>query len=187
MEDESAMELLGNMDYLGVETRKEHNKRNIETWATSIETRSEAMDHIMVQSEMGETCTQFLHLEDYRNRTEEACRNVGTCLMCKGIDDTHQMNIAYNDEHTMGMTKWIKAMRKDKEWTEATTANKFFMVCAHLSTTAMRKERGEVSQYGAVRMSKEETKEMIRTNQRYMNFWVYVTAFEEKEDRGGNI
>eukprot|EP00972_Heterocapsa_arctica_P076944 11349233-Heterocapsa_arctica.AAC.1 len=64
----------------------------------------------------------------------------------------------------------MRRMRKDKAWTEATTDNKFFMVCAHLSTLAMRKERGDISHYGAVRRSKAETKEMVRNNQRYMNF-----------------
>eukprot|EP00972_Heterocapsa_arctica_P031279 4605004-Heterocapsa_arctica.AAC.1 len=61
------------------------------------------------------------------------------------------------------------------------------MACAHLSTAAMRKERGDISQYGAVRISKAETKEMIRTNQRYMHFWVYVTVYEEMEARGGKL
>eukprot|EP00972_Heterocapsa_arctica_P083769 12343863-Heterocapsa_arctica.AAC.1 len=123
------------------------------------------MDHIMVQTEMGETCTQFIHLEDYQNRKEEACRNVGKCLMCKAFEDMHQMNIAYSDEHTMGMTQWIHTMRKNQIWREATTEKRFFMVCTQLSTVAMRKERGDVSQYEAVRMSKAETEEMVRTNQ----------------------
>eukprot|EP00972_Heterocapsa_arctica_P004289 637575-Heterocapsa_arctica.AAC.1 len=48
----------------------------------------------------------------------------------------------------------------------------------------MRKERGDISQYGAVRMTKAEAKEMIRTNQKYQNFWVYVTVYEEMEARG---
>eukprot|EP00972_Heterocapsa_arctica_P068937 10186333-Heterocapsa_arctica.AAC.1 len=28
---------------------------------------------------------------------------------------------------------------------------------------------------------------MIKNNQRYQNFWVYVTIYEEEEDRGGKI
>eukprot|EP00972_Heterocapsa_arctica_P051371 7555921-Heterocapsa_arctica.AAC.1 len=38
------------------------------------------------------------------------------------------------------MTEWIKRMRKDKVWMEAATDNKFFMVCARLPSSAMRKE-----------------------------------------------
>eukprot|EP00972_Heterocapsa_arctica_P039332 5793386-Heterocapsa_arctica.AAC.1 len=51
----------------------------------------------------------------------------------------------------------------------------------------MRKERGDISQYGAVRMTKAEAKEMIRTNQRYIHFRVYVTVYEEMEARGVKI
>eukprot|EP00972_Heterocapsa_arctica_P086788 12793692-Heterocapsa_arctica.AAC.1 len=29
--------------------------------------------------------------------------------------------------------------------------------------------------------------EMIKNNQRYQDFWVYVTIYEEEEDRGGKI
>eukprot|EP00972_Heterocapsa_arctica_P090301 13320950-Heterocapsa_arctica.AAC.1 len=36
-------------------------------------------------------------------------------------------------------------------------------------------------------MSKEETEEMVRTNQRHINFWIYITVFEEKEARGDKI
>eukprot|EP00972_Heterocapsa_arctica_P040497 5967520-Heterocapsa_arctica.AAC.1 len=28
---------------------------------------------------------------------------------------------------------------------------------------------------------------MVRTNQRYMNFWIYVAIFEEKETRGSKV
>eukprot|EP00972_Heterocapsa_arctica_P045348 6693906-Heterocapsa_arctica.AAC.1 len=77
---------------------------------------------------MGGICTQFSNLDDYRCRKEEACKTPGTCLMCKGFDDAHQMSIVlYNSDDTMGMTYWIKRMRKEVEWAEATTEKKFFM------------------------------------------------------------
>eukprot|EP00972_Heterocapsa_arctica_P018489 2732007-Heterocapsa_arctica.AAC.1 len=78
MEEESSRELLGNMDYLGTETRKDRERRNRELLASSIETRTETMDHIMVQAELGVTCTPFSSLEDYQNRKTDAwdCRKV---------------------------------------------------------------------------------------------------------------
>eukprot|EP00972_Heterocapsa_arctica_P089489 13194786-Heterocapsa_arctica.AAC.1 len=76
-------------------------------------------------------------------------------------------------------------MKKSKDWTEGTIEKKMFMVRAHLSTVAMKAERNYISQYGAVRMTKAEATEMIKNNQRYQNCWVYVTVYEEEEDRGG--
>eukprot|EP00972_Heterocapsa_arctica_P002414 349099-Heterocapsa_arctica.AAC.1 len=77
--------------------------------------------------------------------------------MCKGFDDTHQMMIVpFSSKYTAGMTEWIKRMRKDKEWTEGTIETNMFMVCAHLSTVAMKTGRNNISQYGAVRMTKAE-------------------------------
>eukprot|EP00972_Heterocapsa_arctica_P087019 12827879-Heterocapsa_arctica.AAC.1 len=70
------------------------------------------------------------------------------------------MDKAYTQEHTVGMTRWIKTIQQTEEWKKASTEKKFTMTCLHLSTVAMRKERKDVSQYGAVRMSKEETEEM---------------------------
>eukprot|EP00972_Heterocapsa_arctica_P058890 8678559-Heterocapsa_arctica.AAC.1 len=61
------------------------------------------------------------------------------------------------------------------------------MVCTLLSTPAMRQEKKDVSHYGAVRMTKKETTDIIRTNQMYPNFWVYVTIYDETEARGGTI
>eukprot|EP00972_Heterocapsa_arctica_P057998 8556720-Heterocapsa_arctica.AAC.1 len=28
---------------------------------------------------------------------------------------------------------------------------------------------------------------MIKNNQRYQNFWIYVTVYEEEEERGGKV
>eukprot|EP00972_Heterocapsa_arctica_P014444 2125082-Heterocapsa_arctica.AAC.1 len=65
----------------------------------------------------------------------------------------------------MGMTRWIKAMQNNKEWTNASLEKKFILTVMKLSTTAMKKERKDVAGYGAVRMSEAETEEMIRTDQ----------------------
>eukprot|EP00972_Heterocapsa_arctica_P086825 12798429-Heterocapsa_arctica.AAC.1 len=83
MEEESSRELLGTMDYLGTETRKDRERRNREQWANNIEKRTENMDHLMVQSELGVTCIPFSNLEDYQNHKKEACGMAGKCLMCK--------------------------------------------------------------------------------------------------------
>eukprot|EP00972_Heterocapsa_arctica_P034810 5124777-Heterocapsa_arctica.AAC.1 len=185
MEDESSRELIGQMDWLGTDTRKDRKIRIREEWASTMETRTENVDHLMVQAELGVTCIPFSNLEDYQNHKTEACGLPGKCLMCKAFLDVHQMNNSYDPEHTMGMTNWIRTMQKSEEWNHASTEKKFILACVKLSTVAMKKERKDVSQYGAVRMSKEETEEMVRTNQRYMNFWIYVAVFEEKETRGG--
>eukprot|EP00972_Heterocapsa_arctica_P074447 10987132-Heterocapsa_arctica.AAC.1 len=131
-----------------------------------MEDRTTDMDHILMQSEMGEICAQFQNLDDYRARVTNACKSAATCLMCKGFEDTFQMTkTEYTQENTIGMTDWIQKMKGKKAWTEATTENKFFMVCGYIATAGMKKERGEVSQYGSVRMTKTEAKEMIRANQ----------------------
>eukprot|EP00972_Heterocapsa_arctica_P001920 276002-Heterocapsa_arctica.AAC.1 len=57
MEEEFAMELLGNLDFFAGETRKERKRKNRETWATSLEERTVNMDHIMAKTEMGNICT----------------------------------------------------------------------------------------------------------------------------------
>eukprot|EP00972_Heterocapsa_arctica_P064358 9497806-Heterocapsa_arctica.AAC.1 len=51
----------------------------------------------------------------------------------------------------------------------------------------MKTERKYISGFGAVRMTRAEAIEMITDNVRYQNFWIHVTAFEEDEDRGGNV
>eukprot|EP00972_Heterocapsa_arctica_P024668 3638560-Heterocapsa_arctica.AAC.1 len=58
------------------------------------------------------------------------------------------------------------------------------MTFCHLSMTEMKTERHFISQYGAVRMTKAESIEMINNNQRYHHFWIYVTVIEEDEERG---
>eukprot|EP00972_Heterocapsa_arctica_P001675 241330-Heterocapsa_arctica.AAC.1 len=125
-----------------------------------METRTTTMDHIMVISEMGAVCNNFDNLEAFQTNKKGVCGLSAKCLMCKGLNDVKDLEAAYNDGHTAGMKKWIDIMQTNQEWMSATTTNKFFMVCAHLSTPAMRQERKDVSQYGAVRMSKTETNEM---------------------------
>eukprot|EP00972_Heterocapsa_arctica_P003059 453669-Heterocapsa_arctica.AAC.1 len=51
----------------------------------------------------------------------------------------------------------------------------------------MKTERNYISQYGAIRMTKEEAIEMITNCVRYHNVWVHVTVYEEEEDKGGKI
>eukprot|EP00972_Heterocapsa_arctica_P072612 10721416-Heterocapsa_arctica.AAC.1 len=65
MEEECAMELLGNLDFFAGETKKERKLKNRETWASSLEERTVNMDHILAQTEMGSICAQFQHLDDY--------------------------------------------------------------------------------------------------------------------------
>eukprot|EP00972_Heterocapsa_arctica_P089282 13167056-Heterocapsa_arctica.AAC.1 len=47
----------------------------------------------------------------------------------------------------------------------------------------MKTERNYISAYGAVRMTKEESIEMITNWVRYQNFWIHVTVYEEEEER----
>eukprot|EP00972_Heterocapsa_arctica_P073429 10845776-Heterocapsa_arctica.AAC.1 len=75
-------------------------------------------------------------------------------------------------------------MRTDKDWMDGDIENNMLMTFCHLSTTKMKNERNYISQYGAVRMTKAESIEMIINNMRYQNFWIYVTVYEEDE-RGG--
>eukprot|EP00972_Heterocapsa_arctica_P090406 13335952-Heterocapsa_arctica.AAC.1 len=97
------------------------------------------------------------------------------------------MKLPITSQTTIGMTEWIKKMRTDKDWLDGDIDTNMLMTCCHLSTTKMKTERTYISQYGAVRMTKTESTEMINNNQRYNNFWIYVAVYEEDEERGGNI
>eukprot|EP00972_Heterocapsa_arctica_P037528 5525254-Heterocapsa_arctica.AAC.1 len=61
----------------------------------------------------------------------------------------------------MGMTEWTKKMRSCREWMEGDIENNMLMTCCHLSTTQIKTEWNYISQYGAVRMTKAESIEMI--------------------------
>eukprot|EP00972_Heterocapsa_arctica_P069509 10269804-Heterocapsa_arctica.AAC.1 len=108
--------------------------------------------------------------------------------MCKAFFDTHtSQKLPITNETAVGITEWIKNMRECKEWLEGDMYNHMLMTCCHLSTTQMKTERNYISQYGAVRMAKEESIEMITNNMRYHNFWIHVTVYEKDEERGGKI
>eukprot|EP00972_Heterocapsa_arctica_P036872 5429447-Heterocapsa_arctica.AAC.1 len=116
----------------------------------TIETREEDMDHLMVQTELGITCVPFVNLEDYHRNKKDTCGEKGKCLLCKAINDVHEMNMFYNTEHTMGMTQWIKTMQTNEEWKHASLEKRFILTCIKLSTRAMEDERKKVAGYGAV-------------------------------------
>ena len=61
------------------------------------------------------------------------------------------------------------------------------MVITHLADGNMKQEKKYMGWYGAVRMTKKETEEMVSGNYRNINFWVFATCYDEKEDRGGSI
>eukprot|EP00972_Heterocapsa_arctica_P086550 12758216-Heterocapsa_arctica.AAC.1 len=148
------------MDFLETSTKKEREKREIDLLKSTMETRTATMDHIMVNSELGVTCRHFDNLEDYQINKKEVCGLPAKCLMCKSFMDVKDMEKAYSDGHSVGMRQWINIMQNNVEWQNASTKTRFFMVCTQLSSSSMKQERKDVSGYGAVRMSKEETDEM---------------------------
>eukprot|EP00972_Heterocapsa_arctica_P067667 9989635-Heterocapsa_arctica.AAC.1 len=75
-------------------------------------------------------------------------------------------------------------MRTDKDWQNGDIEKKMLMIFCHLGSKEMKKERNNILQYGAVRMTRAEAIEMIDNNVRYVNFWIYVTVVEEDDDRG---
>eukprot|EP00972_Heterocapsa_arctica_P104614 15419476-Heterocapsa_arctica.AAC.1 len=152
------------MDFLEAVTKKERGKREIDMLKSTMETRTMKMDHIMGAKEIGALCQQVDTLDDFKLQKKDLCGNAASCLMCKGLKDVKGLD-TYSEGYTTGMKRWTDVMQNNPEWQTATTRKKCFMVCTQLSTTAMKQERKDVSQYGAVRMSKEETNEMVRTNQ----------------------
>eukprot|EP00972_Heterocapsa_arctica_P033129 4873734-Heterocapsa_arctica.AAC.1 len=88
---------------------------------------------------------------------------------------------------TEGMRKFTEIMRNNEEWKNVDARKRFFMICTKLSDGKMSKEKKSVSWYGAMRMTKKETKQMVNGDWRHQNFWAYTTVYEETEDRGGTI
>eukprot|EP00972_Heterocapsa_arctica_P069039 10202173-Heterocapsa_arctica.AAC.1 len=90
------------------------------------------------------------------------CKKTGSCLLCKAIADAHEVQTFKTEKkHTQGMEDWLTQMKDEKRWTEATDELKMLRVCYHLSQSQMKAERKYISGFGAVRMTRAESIEMI--------------------------
>eukprot|EP00972_Heterocapsa_arctica_P060737 8959730-Heterocapsa_arctica.AAC.1 len=67
------MDILGNLDFFGGETRKERDNNNTMTFKE----RTVNMDMILEQTEMGNVCIQFQSMDHYRRCKEETCKSAG--------------------------------------------------------------------------------------------------------------
>eukprot|EP00972_Heterocapsa_arctica_P057524 8486987-Heterocapsa_arctica.AAC.1 len=62
-------------------------------------------------------------------------------------------------------------MRVNEEWKSADQMKRLFMVITHLADGKMKQEKKYMGWYGAVRLTKKETEDMVSGNYRNVNFW----------------
>eukprot|EP00972_Heterocapsa_arctica_P081880 12066798-Heterocapsa_arctica.AAC.1 len=91
---------------------------------------------------MGNVCVQIKSVADFNTKKDKLCKKPHSCLICKAYADTNESQKYTTDQDKrIGMTEWMKQMKDDKTWAEATIEKKLLMTCHHLSTTKVRTER----------------------------------------------
>eukprot|EP00972_Heterocapsa_arctica_P055491 8187585-Heterocapsa_arctica.AAC.1 len=83
---------------------------------------------IVPHSEMGKVCVQMKSVADFHLKKDKTCKNTLSCLICKAFADTNDsQKYSTDQDQTTGMTDWLKTMKENKEWTEATIEEKLLM------------------------------------------------------------
>ena len=192
-EAELASDILGALELAGQipaaeSTRLVRRKRSTDVARQNMETRTPDMNHIMEINEMGESCDQSKeckNLEEWKENIKSFCGYPTKCMNCKAVSNMKDMETSYTVDMTKQMVDWVQAMRKNAEWSEGNPRKRFFMAATKLSDGFMTKEKKDVSWYGAVRMTKTETKKMAQGGWRHPNFWIHITVCETPEEGGG--
>eukprot|EP00972_Heterocapsa_arctica_P035905 5281436-Heterocapsa_arctica.AAC.1 len=92
--------------------------------------------------------------------------------MCKSINTTRDMWAIPEIDKVKGISKFLADKNAEKTWTEMSLMEQLGIIAVYMSDKP--KERKLLSQFGAVRLSKEEAKDAIAGQIKPGNLFIYM-------------